>query len=307
MSDRPNNAEFELLSMRRLLDASVPHARAALRSVFWPIALPVVTITTLGGIFQLRLLDRFMPHAQGEPDASTILDLMSMSAQAVGVSMVMIAIMAISFAALSVAVMDLLAGRPADMARAWRMAFQPSMLWTVGLCVVLSTVSMLMCLVPALVVVPMLTLVLPLALAEDARGLEAVSRGVALVRGRATTSGHDRPWVRALVILLVALVIGQAFALVVQGPFMILQQIWLSRDLASGGTTLSHEVLWLQVPMGLLGGLVQVLAWIYAAFTLGLLYRDLARRVDGIDLDAAIQALEAGEGATLDRDSELMP
>lgn len=192
MSDHPANAEFELLSMRRLLDAGVPPARAALRSIFWPIALPVVTITTVGGIFQLRLLDRFMPHVQAEPDASTMLDLMSMSAQAMVVSMVMVATMAIAFAALTVAVMDLLDGRRADMARAWRVAVQPSMLWTVGLCVVFGTVSMLLCLVPALVVVPMLTLVLPLAITEDVRGLAAVGRGVALLRGRATASGVER-------------------------------------------------------------------------------------------------------------------
>ncbi len=294
MTTPHEHADFELTSLRQLLDAGVPMARAALRTIFWPIALPVVTVTTLAGVVQMRLLQRFFPLAQSEPDASAMLDLMSMSMNAVVLSLLMMGVMAVAFAALSAAVMDILAGRPADMKRAWRTALQPSMVWTVGLCLMFSFLSALACVVPALFVVPLLALVVPLAVSEGARGMDAVSRGISLLRARPEARGSDRPQVRSFVVLLVTFTIAQALALVAQGPFMILQQVWLTRDLATGSAgVVSDATLWLHVPMSLLGGLAQVLAWVYAAFTLGLLYQDVQRRNEGADLAQAIAALES--------------
>ena len=282
-AETPN---FEVKSLRQVLDAGIPLARKNIRALYWPIALPVVIISTISGVVQAGLMARVMPTASEEMDLSSFLDLMSLSAGAIVIGLFAMAVMVAGYSALTVTTMDVLGGRQPDMKRAWGMACQPGMLWTAALTVIFSILSLLLCLLPALWMLPLLTLTLPVAVVEGSRGMGAVSRGATLLRSRPGMPASERPWVRSLVVLLVAAALVQALTWVGQGPLLIVQQIWIARDMASGD--ISNATVWLQVPLSAIGALTQVLAWVYATFTLGVHYHDVINRRRGADLEQEI-------------------
>ena len=186
------------------------------------------------------------------------------------------------------------------MGRAWLFAVQPRVFGTLIVVSVANTLSVLMCLLPAVYVVPILTFVLPVMVEEDRYGWAAIRRSYELAHYNPTGRWTDSAWLQILVLLSVGLVINYAVSLLVQLPFLVAQQIVIFRDAASGQmsdpATLMAGMLWLQIPAQILSALATAATWLFWTFGVGLLYREIRRRKEGRDLQRAIDELTGAGG-----------
>ncbi len=284
-------------SFRLLLDRVIESAKVHFRRLFLPTALPLAVCGVLATVFQIGWIKTLMGDDLGEAVP-----------MAVSMFLIMIVIMvvyALAFGALCVASMDAVAGRPVSFARAWRFVIEPSVFGTLIVVAILCFLSLLMCVVPALYVMPILAYTLAVMVEEDRYGWAAIRRSAELAHHNPTGRWTDSAWLQTLVLLIVGLIISYAVGFTVQTPFLVTQQVMVFRDAASGQitdpATLMASTLWLQAPAQVLGSFATAATWLYWTFGLGLLYREIRRRKEAEDLHEAVDRLigaSAGEGAT---------
>ncbi|MCP4589110.1 MAG: hypothetical protein GY842_00055, partial [bacterium] len=127
------------------------------------------------------------------------------------------------------------------------------------------------------------------------RGFAALQRGIALAHFNPTGRWIHTPWLQMLLILVVGQVLNYALTLVVQLPFVVVQQIVILREAAGGQVADPAELMastfWLQVPAGVLNALTTAVAWLYTAFGICLLFQEVRRRKEAEDLETAIAGL----------------
>jgi hypothetical protein len=151
-----------------------------------------------------------------------------------------------------VAALDVLAGRPVDMKRAWRFALRPGVWGTLLLAFVAIVGSFFVCVLPMFYVAPLLAFTLPVMAEEGVFGFPALARSAALAThnpGGRWVSGKEDP----------------------QG----VMARWI----------------WFQVPAQFLSSLVRTAIYLYTAFGIGLLFNDVRGRKEGVDLRSEIDVL----------------
>jgi len=192
-----------------------------------------------------------------------------------------------------VAAMDAVSRRQVRMARAWGFVFRPAVFATLVLVGLLDTLSLFAFVLPAFYVIPLLSLTLPAMIDEGVVGFDAVRRSVELVRFNPTGRLVHSPWLQVFLLLLVGTVLSYAANLVVQLPFVVAQQLLFLREAFSGpeAAEAMKVALWLQIPASLLGALVSAVTWLYSAFGICLLFRELRRRKEAPDLVDAVDRL----------------
>ena len=282
-------SRYELTRFRRLLDQIVPRARPFFRSMFPSIG---ATLAVVGGIFALFHSIWMTRLSTGsttlDPEAFGLMSGMVLGTLAFAI------VNLLAFTALSVASMDALSGRGVDMGRAWRFSVRGRALWTVLLTLVICIISVMMCLVPALVVWPLLSLTLPVMVHEEKFGFEAIRRSAQLAWWNGTGRMADSNFLQISVLLFAGWLIQSAVSGLVQAPMAILQQYLLLRE-ATGGEAAGQEAwllpIWLQVPTQALSSLVTAAAWFFWTFGIGMLYFELERRRHAGDLRQAIEEL----------------
>jgi hypothetical protein len=281
------------LSFRQLVDRVPRMALPHLRTTLLPVALPLATAGVLLAVLQSR-------WSQSLTTATDPGELFGGMFVFFGGAMVVLAAYALGFSALQVASVDAVAGRPVNMTRAWLFTLRPPVLLTLLVVYFLGFVSLMMCFVPALYVVPVLSLVLPVMVEEDRRGIDAIRRSVGMAHSNPTGRLQDSGFAQLLALMVIGTVINYAISLVAQGPFVVIQQILVFRNAASGDpvseAAVLSELLWLQVPAQIVGAFASVAVWLYWTFGLAMLYRELRRRREGGDLRRSIDEL-TGTGA----------
>lgn len=280
--------ELDLIPFRTLLDHVVVPARRHVRQTLIPIAVPVTVMSVLAAVVQIRW-SRTAMLATPEDLGAFFLGFMALML----VALLTWFVLGMAFSALTVAAMDAVAGREVRMARAWGFVFRPAVFATLVLVGFLDTLSLLACFLPALYVVPLLSLTLPVMVDEGLVGFDAVRRSAELVRFNPTGRLAHSPFVQILLVLMVGAILNYVANIVVQLPFIIAQQLLFLRETFSGpeAAEVLTVALWLQLPASVLGAVVSAVTWLYSAFGICLLFRELRRRKEARDLEQAIDRL----------------
>lgn len=282
---------LDLIPFRLLIDRVVVPARRHLKTTLLPVALPVMAAGLALALVQAAWFDiLFDPNP--DPDAAAAF--LGTAVAVGGLSLLMLVVYGLAFAALTVAAVDAVASRPVSMGRAWAFVVRPRVFLGLFLLGLAYFGSAMMCFVPALYVVPLLAFVVP-AMADEGLGPGAAfRRSIELMHWNPTRQVRSSPWLQAFLVLLVGFIINYAVTLVVQLPFLIAQQVLMIRRTFSGGVATVEDmapVLWLQVPSVVLGSVATAAAWLYTAFGLAVLFREARRRKEATDLEEAVAEL----------------
>lgn len=291
----PDPRTLEIIPFRLLLDRIVPPALGSLRRVFLATALPMMAMTVILGTLQMRWLG-----AMTQGDLTAVFGVFG---GLLAASVVYYAVLTLTYGALGMAAASAMTGGEPHMGRAWRSITRPAALGTLVVTVLAAGLSLMLCLVPAVFVMPLLSLVIPVMAVEGRYGMDAIRRSAELVWWNPTGRLADSAFVQTLTLLFVGGLIGYSLSFVVQAPFLITQQYLIARDAASGQIgdpqAILSSSLWLQIPTQALGTLATLAAWLYWAFGLSFFYVELRRRREGDDLRLAIDAM-TGDGPQID-------
>lgn len=291
--------DLDPASFRLLLDRVIVLARSNFRRLFLPTAVPLAAC----GVFATVLQVGWFKTLLGGGDFSQVLPMIG------GLFLLLAAILVVyslGFGALFVASMDAVAGRPVSIGRAWRFVIRPPVFGTLIVVGVVNFLSFMLCVIPAFYVTPVLTYTLAVMIEEDRYGWAAIRRSAELAHHNPTGRWADSAWLQTFVLLAVGLVINYAVSFTVQLPFVVAQQIVVFRDAASGQisdpATLMASTLWLQAPAQVLGAFATAATWLYWTFGVSLLYREIRRRKEAVDLRQAIGELTGpGDGGQTER------
>jgi hypothetical protein len=268
------------LSLSGILDGALRAARAHFRQLFVPVALP---LALANGIFTVANQWASQRQAVGGPLVWTVFAL-SLAA--------LLASKGLGSAVLTALAMHATAGRPARPARTWGWILRPRILGTVALAWLALAAGLSCCIVPGIYLGVLFGLAVPVMIEEQRFGIAALRRSAALMSYNPGRELASDPRVKGFVLSFVSWLLGYALTLLLQAPFLIVQQVLMFRELSGGGeadpTALAARLGWIQVPAAMFGTLGQTAAALYYGFGVALLYADVRRRREGSDLEAAI-------------------
>ena len=279
----------DTLPFRVLLDRAMVWTRRYLRSIALPLAVPLAVLNGLLGAVQAGVLQQTLdPESAGSAAATGL---------TCGMVVLTFAVAAVSYliySAVGAAAVDAVAGREVRPWRSLGFVVEPAVFGTLVLAGLLLGVSYLCCIVPILFVGPLLSLTVPAMVEEDRRGFAALGRSAELIRYNPQRRFLANPLTKAFVLLLVSFLISLLVALITTLPFQVAQQWMLFRDmgLADEASPPAAWMLWLQVPGAVVSSFVSIGVGLYAGFGLALLFFDLRKRKEGLDLEAAIAELD---------------
>jgi hypothetical protein len=285
------------LPFRLLLDEAVRLARQHFRRVYVPVALPLSAVAGLAALAQGLLMwaaaSGHVPNSAALVIGGTVGFIVSMFGFMV--------VYLLSYAVLFAGAVEATAGREVSMARAWRFVLRPAVLGTILLSALAVTAGFGCCLLPGIYLGLILSLVVPVMVEEGLLGTDAMRRSVELTSYNPRRSLDTDPRLKAFVILFVGTLLGYAINMMIQLPVVVVQQYLMMRDMAGGSpdpASVMARMTWLQVPSQMLGMLVSAAVHLYMCFGLALLFMDVRRRKEGLDLEAAIAHLSQPPPAT---------
>lgn len=270
-----------------LLDEGLQLTRAHIRAIFLPVALPVAVFATLAGVVQAFSMQSLFKGGTPSPA-------LFWTPQVLLVAALLGLLSAVAYVAGQVAALDLLAGRPVDMRRAWSFALRPSVWGTLLLSFLAILVSFLFCVLPVFFVAPLLAFAVPVMVEESRFGIGALSRSAELAVFNPSRKSMEHPIVKVLLLMVVSTLISYLAGLLVALPFQLPMFIDIFRKALTGNqdiTSVMARWIWLQIPAQFLSSLARTAIYIYTAFGMALLYADVRSRREGIDLRPEIDAL----------------
>jgi hypothetical protein len=272
------------MPFRVLVDEAMRYTRRYFRTIYPSVAIPVAALAGVVGVVQALWYGRL---AQGGGSPADL---------AGGCATVVIAIalglvMGFGYAALHVAAVDVTAGRPVDMRRAWTFPFRPAVLGTSILSGLAVGASFLLCILPGLYVMPLLSFVLPIMVMEARFGTDALSRSAELTKWSPTGRFTDSALVKAFLLLILMIALSYTLSALVALPFQLPMLLDTFRSAAAGEEPSLERMakwMWLQVPGQILSSLVGVAIYLYMSFCTAMLFFDTRGRKEGSDLRTAI-------------------
>jgi uncharacterized membrane protein len=287
-----DTAIYETLPFRVLLDEAVRHARRHFRRIYPSVAIPLALVSAALPLAQLVFL-RSMP-TPGQTGPSPVA-MMQGFGLFIGVMVVWFVVYMLGYGALLAAVVDAVAGRDVSMGRAWRLMLRPRILGTLVLSGLAVGLGFLLCLLPGLYLALLFSLTLPVMVEESVFGTRALRRSAELTRYNPQRQLDADPRLKVFLIFFVGALLGYVVNLVVQLPFIVVQQVMMFRDVAAGNrpdpTAVMARLTWLQVPSQVLGMLTNIAIQLYVGFGLCLLFFDVKQRKEGLDLETAVARL----------------
>jgi uncharacterized membrane protein len=270
-----------------LLDDAVRWTRRYARAICPPVAIPAAVLAGLVAAAQIA----WQPSqrmAAADP-WGTLARFYGMMAALVPYMLVI----AVLYAAMTVAAVDAVAGRAVDVRRALRFVVRPRVLWTQLEVFFLEGVALLFCALPALYVWPLLRMTVPAMADEGVTGAAAIRRSAELVHHNPRRRLLTSPLVKILALLAVVPVISLLATAVLQLPLMLVQVLVGIRKAASGEDLPGWfpVFLWLQVPLRCVASLIVSVVYLYSSFATALLFFDLRARREGDDLRRAIDGM----------------
>ena len=279
------------MPVRFLIDEAVRYARRNFRSIYPAVAIPVAILASLVAVFQALWFGRLV----GAGDSPDPMDLAGGCAT-IAVAFVLGIVMGFGYAALHVAAIDVVSGRPVDMRRAWAFPFRPAVLGTSILTSLAVMAAFMLCILPGFYVLPLLAFVLPVMVTEAKFGGDAMSRSAELTRWSPTGRITDSALAKALLLLILLIALSYVLAAVIAIPFQLPMYIDMFRSAAAGEEPSLDKMglwMWLQVPAQFLSALVTTALYLYMSFCTALLFADTRGRKEGTDLRTAFDQVFA--------------
>lgn len=290
MIDNPY-AQPAPMPFRILIDEAVRYARRHFRSIYPAVAIPVAISASLVAVFQALWFSRLL--AAGENPSPGDL---AGGCATIAVALVLGLVMGFGYAALHVAAIDVVSGRPVDMKRAWTFPFRPAVLGTNILTGLAIMAAFIACLLPGFYVLPLLSFVLPVMVVESRFGTDAMSRSAELTKWSPTGRILDSALAKALLLLILMIALSYVLGLLVAIPFQLPMYIDMFRSAAAGEEPSLDRMgmyMWLQVPAQFLSALATTALYLYMGFCSSLLYADTRGRKEGTDLRTAFDQVFA--------------
>ena len=282
----------EPLTAHALLDGAMKQARRHFRVIFPPVGIPLALSAACIPLVQGFWFRNLADFEKGP--ANLPLFLLGMGGFVV-VILVFVALNILGYAALIAGATDAGAGRPVSMTRAWLAVVRPQPLFTLVIAALAVFAGFVCCILPGLYVGILFSLVVPVMVEEGKLWGDALGRSASLIQYNPRRELADDPRVRAFLIVFVGMLLGYAVSFIIQMPLIVVQQVLVMRELAGGERTDPLTVMsmltWVQVPTTALATLAQVAVNLYVGFGLALLYFDVRRRQEGLDLQSAVDGL----------------
>jgi len=298
------------MPFRMLLDEAMKRTRLHFRQLFFPVAIPLGLAAAAVPIAQWALFST-LPSLTLRSGR----DLIQILPGFVGVGLAIVFFLgayALGYTALFVACVDAVAGRGVEMGRAWLFPLRLRVLGTLLLTFLTLGLGFIFCLLPGIYLSLLLSFTLPVMVDEDQFGTSAMSRSATLARHNPQRAFEADPRLKIFILGFVGILLSYVTNIVVQLPFIVVQQVMMFRDIAGGKApdpvAIMGRTTLLQVPSQFLGTLVNIAVRIYVCFGIALLFFDVKRRREGRDLERAIDHLVASRrGRTLPAPPEAPP
>ncbi len=283
------------ISFRELLDEGVHLTRRSFRELFLPFAVPVALAATAMTVMQARFLGGMSRFAQPGADPTFLVT---------GFGAMMLGVLAygllygLASTAMLGAMVWVAEGQPPAPGRAWRWAVSGRVLGTLVLQGLLIGLGLLCCVAPGIIVLLRFWLTGAVMAGEQRHGIPALRRSLELVTHNPERRFATSPQVKVIAIAFATWLVSSAATMAVSLPFTIVQQIIMFRSIAGaegGGdpTAVLDTLVWVQAPQALLGGLVTVAVSLYGSALTALFFLDVRRRMEGGDLEAALDEVGA--------------
>jgi hypothetical protein len=282
------------MPFRQILDEAVRQTRRHFRRIYPYVAIPMAL---MGGLVPLAQGLFFQDAFQGmgtnkAPDFSRAM---------VGFGifgLVMLAFMVVSglsYGAMFAAATDALGGRDISMRRAWALMVRPRVLGTLLLIGLVVMVGFAFCVLPGIYLGLLYAFTVPVIVAESRFGRAAMSRSAELARYNPQRQFDSDPRLHVFITVMVGTMLGYMINLLFQLPLIAFQQFFVMREVAAGQKANPAELMarltWIQVPTNMLSMLTNSAVQLYVCFGIALLFFDLKRRKEGLDLEAAVASL----------------
>lgn len=274
-----------------LLDEGVRLSRRHFRRIYPAVAVP---LAVMGGTTALAQ-GLFYASVAGREEATNPALLFTGMAGFILLMFAFVVVYTLSYAALFTATVDAAATREVSMARAWRFVVSPRVLGTNLLATVTVVAGFMCCILPGIYLALLFGMTVPVMVEEGLFGTAAMRRSAELAAYNPQRSLEADPRLKVFVILFVGTLLGYGVNLMIQLPLIVLQQVMVFRDAAGGEppdpAALMARMAWFQVPSQVMSTLTNTAVYLYICFALALLFFDLKRRKEGVDLEAAIARL----------------
>jgi hypothetical protein len=283
------------MPFRVLIDEAMKLTRRHIRAIYPSVGIPISIIYCGFPLVQ----QYWMRDLQSIKQSDAPLTLIFTGCLAmVAAFFVLAALHTLAQVATMAAGVGVLEGHPVDMKKSWSFVFQPQILGTLILWWLLLGVSFLFFVIPGIYVGLLLSLMGPVMAAEKLSGSAAIRRSAELTRYNPQNRFLENPKVKISALFTVAAVISWAISWLIELPLAIAQNVLVFRGVAEGKTpdpaAIMGRMMWFQIPSAFLSSLVSMAVAIYTSFGLVLLYLDIRRRKEGVDLEAAIERLAGG-------------
>jgi hypothetical protein len=277
----------EPMPFRVLLDEAMKLMRRHFRAIYPAVAIPVAVVAALSLAVQLRWIRGAAAAGSAGPNIAS-------GCLAIIVALLLtLGVQGLSYSVLTAACVDGATGRPIDMRAKWSFVFKPDTFGTL-LLMFLAIAGGFLCLVlPGVYIGLLLSFVIPVMAVEGLRGGSALGRSWRLMRYNPHKRFFDNSPSKIFALYFVGALMAYAVSFVIELPFTAMQGYRIARAAASGqapaGQTLAGSMFWWQIPSTVLSSLVSTAIGVFTSFGLVLLYQDVVRRKEGVDLAAAIQ------------------
>lgn len=286
----------EPMPFRILLDEAWKQAKRHFWVLYWPIAVPLALVQVAMVVVNAESTRKVFARLEQDPMAIFTLYLWL-----IPLVVVTLLFFSLAYGVMGACAIDAVAGREPRVKESLLFMLRPRALFTLWGSGFLTFFGTLCCIVPGIYLALIWGFVVPVMAEEGLFLSQAMGRSRALAHYNPQRHLASSPMVKVFVLLIVGYMLSTAVSLVVQGPFLIAQQVLMWREMASGGDPTAimtdSRLQLLQVPGTFLGSLAQTGVMIYLAFGIALLYFDVRRRREAFDLELAIDALEAGRPA----------
>jgi uncharacterized membrane protein len=272
-----------------LLDDAVRWTRRYARMIYLPVAIPVAVLSGLAAAAQIAWQP---PSTMASADPwQSLVRIYSLLAALLPLMLVV----SVLYAAMTVAAVDAVAGRPVDVYRALRFVVRPRVLVTQLEVFLLEGAALLFCLFPALYVWPLVRMTVPAMADEGVTGFAAIGRSAQLAHHNPGRRLLTSPLVKILALMATVSVMSVLATSILQLPLIVVQVLVFLRKAASGEDLPGwfSGFLWLQLPLRCLASLIVSMVYLYSSFATALLFFDLRARREGDDLRRAIAGMTA--------------
>jgi hypothetical protein len=288
------------LPFRQMLDEAVRQTRRHFRRIYPYVAIPAALA---GGLVPLAQ-GAFFRDTLGGAASSKGPEFARMAAGIGlfgGVMLVYMIVYGLAYGAMFAAATDAVSGREVSMRRAWALVVQPRVLGTLVLLTLAVLFGFVFCVLPGIYLALIYAFTVPVMVTEGRLGTDAMSRSSQLARYNPQGKFDADPRLHVFITFLVGTLLGYMVSFFIQLPLVAFQQFVLMREVAAGSKPDPGELMarmaWIQVPTTILGVLTNMAVHLYVCFGVALIFFDLKRRKEGLDLEAAVARLMARHAA----------